>query len=141
MNTKLIRGYDSQGAGHYGATRRNKDGSIRKHNGIDFVCTPGEQIGAIRSGTVSKIGFPYFQTDKKRRHLRYVQITDSSGLKARYFYVEPKVQVGQRISQGQVIGINQDLMSIYSGMTQHYHFEVKKEKKFLNPHHFIEGRI
>lgn len=123
-----IRGYDKHGSGHYQAPRGD-----RKHNGIDFSVYPDSMVLSIKAGHVSKIGYPYDPNDHKKRHFRYVQITDDQGFDARYFYVMPLVAVGQYIPAGAILGQSQKLSDVYPGITDHVHFEVKKGGAFVNP--------
>jgi len=132
----LIRGYDSQGAGHYGASRGS-----RIHVGIDFVTEKDQEVKSLCKGVVTKIGYPYSPEDKQKGHLRYIQVTDKRGFNTRYFYVFPEVNVGDVVLKGEVIGISQNLTKIYRGITQHFHFEVKRKGEFVNPHHYLEGRL
>ena len=128
-----VRGFDAQGAGHYGAPRGN-----RTHTGIDFVCDTHERIMAFQAGKVTKIGYPYNPNDKRGRGLfRYVQVTDYRGNNLRYFYIQPLVQVGDIIRKNQVIGLSQALAPFYPGITQHFHFELKTGRKFFDPTKYI----
>jgi len=49
-----IRGTDSYGSGHHGASR-----GTRVHDGTDYKSTPGQQVKAPLSGKVTKISKPY----------------------------------------------------------------------------------
>lgn len=134
MITPSIRGYDLQGAGHFGAPRGN-----RTHKGIDFVCYVNADVTALSSGRVTKIGFPCDPGDGLKGHLRYVQVTDRNGYAVRYFYVNPTVRVGKSVTVGSPIGLSQDLTTIYRGITQHFHFEVKQGDIYCDPHKYLEG--
>ncbi len=130
MITPSIRGYDPQGAGHYGASRGK-----RAHNGVDFVCAIDEEVTALSSGVVTKIGYPYNPGLITKGHFRYVEIKDNIGLRCRYFYIMPHVSLGDTVQIGDVIGQSQKLTKVYQGITQHFHFEVKtKQGRFVNPH-------
>ena len=129
-----IRGQDAQGSGEYQAPRGS-----RKHNGIDYVCKAGDLVQSVSDGKVTKIGYPYSPNDKKKGHLRYVQVTDSSGVDVRYFYIEPMVRVGDRIAATDVLGRSQDLTEIYKGITQHLHFECKVKGAIINPNEYLEN--
>jgi len=133
--TPPIRGTDKWGNGGYLASRGS-----RTHKGIDFACYPGSTILAGCVGNVTKIGFPYDPTDPQKGHLRYVQINDLGGFDVRYFYIEPCVEVGVFVVPGMEIGKLQDLGKVYPGITPHFHFEIKKGGKFVNPHQYFERR-
>lgn len=126
------RGQDAFGSGAYLASRGR-----RKHRGIDFACIKGSKILSLTNGIVSKIGYPYNPNDYKKGHLRYVQVTHD-GMDVRYFYIDPAVKVGNTIRRWEVIGSVQGLTDIYPGITDHFHFEVKRGKEFLNPEEFLK---
>ena len=126
------RGYDKQGAGHFGAPRGS-----RTHNGIDLSCAKDSLVLSVCGGVVTKLGYPYNPSDEKKGHLRYVQVTDSKGNDLRYFYIKPLVSVGDKIAVDDVLGSVQGLASIYEGITEHYHFEIKKDGVYLNPNDFL----
>jgi murein DD-endopeptidase MepM/ murein hydrolase activator NlpD len=134
MNLKIIpplRGFDIQGSGAFGAPRGN-----RTHNGIDIACMKGSKVLVANDGVVTKLGYPYNPTDAKKGHLRYVQVT-CDGYDERYFYIKPMVIVGSHVKAGTVIGEVQGLTNIYEGITDHYHFEVKKDGEIINPHDYL----
>lgn len=141
-----IRCRDSQGAGYYHAKRSGG----RLHDGVDFISTlqeasyifrAGSDVLALAEGVVTKIGYPYAD------HLeyRYVEIEDSRGFKARYFYVLPSVELGYSIEFGDKIGVCQTLQPIYGGIQDHYHFEVIKyqggQKVFFDPMKYLAGDL
>ena len=120
MNNKLIvRGWDSQGGGHFGDSRGN-----HTHNGIDIVCRAGEGICSLQAGEVTKLGYCYSPKDNIKGHLRYVEITDDDHNRWRYLYTHPLVSIGDLIQRGQIIGSAQGLIKIFKGITDHYHFEI-----------------
>lgn len=140
MIIPFIRGNDVYGSGAFGAMRGN-----RKHKGIDLACMHGSTVLSLTYGIVTKIGFPYSQvkyngsSDKaKRKHnfkrgLRYVEITFKNE-RFRYFYIDSLVSVGDIITPFKPIGLVQNLLVIYPGITSHYHFEIKtKENKYIDP--------
>lgn len=124
-----IRGNDKHGSGAYLASRGS-----RLHHAIDFETSVGEEIGSFCSGKITKIGYPYNPADKKKGHLRYIQVTDKNGIDVRVFYCQPKmaVTVGNIICKGEIIGYSQDLTKIYPGIIQHLHIEAKKDGEVLN---------
>ena len=129
-----IRGTDRHGSGAFGASRGG-----RTHQGIDISCCVGSGIFSVSAGTVTKIGYPYNPGDIKKGHLRYVQVTDGAGFDVRYFYILPKVMVGQKVGVNSPIGISQGLTLIYPGITDHFHFEVKKGGEVINPHDYLNA--
>lgn len=122
MIIPAIRGADSQGKGYFGASR-----GARKHMGVDFVAVAGQPVKAFLAGVVTKLGYPY--ADKLE--FRYVEIKRDNGDLVRYFYVSPTVEVGTRVTLGQIIGMCQQLP--YAGITNHYHLEVKVGGEYVEP--------
>jgi len=127
-----MRLHDSWGSGEFGAPRGS-----RTHNGVDLSVPPGAPVFSVTEGEVTKIGYPYPPADTKRGKFRYVEITNEDGLRFRYFYVVPSVQIGQKILSGEEIGEADDISEAYPGMIPHVHFEIKLEGKYLNPHDFL----
>ena len=126
-----VRIVDNFGQGCYGAPRGS-----RRHKGVDFACYPGSEICAEMFGRVTKIGYPYDDDDDNdgKPDFTYVEIEDTAGNKARYFYVKPCVTKGDMVNSGQVIGTTQELGKKYQGITEHMHFEVKdKDGVFFDP--------
>lgn len=133
MNIPTIRN-DSRGHGYYGASRGN-----RGHNGIDLVCVFGHHVKAFKGGVFTKHGFPYRDSP-----YRYVEITDKDGFQARYFYVTRHLDlsVGDSVEAGAVIGCCQNIAERYDDkdkrpMTNHVHFEVKKDRLYIDPMKYI----
>jgi murein DD-endopeptidase MepM/ murein hydrolase activator NlpD len=115
------RGTDSWGAGHFGASRGK-----RIHVGIDYSAAAGSILLAPVSGHVTKLGYPYGDD----LTYRYVQITDESGSRHRFFYVEPDVRLGYQVDIGEPIGTVQNIVKRYPvprGMKNHIHYEIKDE--------------
>lgn len=130
-----LRGQDAFGSGAYGSPR---EGGKRKHNGIDFLSNPGDELCSHIQGKVTKLGYPYADT----KEFRYVEITNSVGFAHRFFYVEPSVKVGEEILIGEKIGVSQNLGTRYKGIPNHFHYEVCKyvngKKEFYDPNEFIK---
>jgi len=128
-----LRGFDAQGSGAYLAPRGS-----RKHKGVDYACKAGDLVQAVCKGKVTKLGYPYNPSDKEKGHLRYVQVTDIDGRDVRYFYIEPMVRIGDKVAAMDVLGRSQDLTKIYTGITQHFHFEIKENGAIINPNDYLE---
>jgi len=124
-----LRLTDKWGSGAYQSSRGG-----RTHNGIDVACYKGSGVLSVSDGFITKIGYPHDPSHPTKGHLRYVQVTDDGGCNARYFYVQPLVAVGDKINQGDLLGVTQGLDKIYPGITDHYHFEVKRPSgRFMDP--------
>lgn len=131
-----IRGWDDQGNGAFGSSRAK---GTRKHSGVDVVVEEGDSIHAMRAGIVSKIGYPHDPDNRKKGHLRYVEV--AVGLRRhRYFYVEPTVRKYDVVEADQIIGKAQGLTEIYKGITDHIHFEIKLDDgSFIDPTNLVKS--
>lgn len=144
------RACDSQGCGHYGASRA---GGSRKHVGIDLCESDntslkvGTEVQLGFTGEVVKVGWAY--RDPTKAHLRYIAIKVQD-FYVRVFYVEPKIKVGDKIGKDDVIGTSLCLGEFYNGITEHVHFEVyhlknksksehsKSNFKYVDPNAVLE---
>ena len=72
------------------------DGS-RAHAGLDFVAPHGTKVYAITSGTVQRIALFYYNTSA-------IEIKNDDGTILRYCEIDPDVEVGDYVEQGQLIG-------------------------------------
>jgi len=119
------RDADSWGNGSFGASRA---GGKRSHKGIDYCADPGDEILSPATGQVTKLGYPYAPKPSDKTTYRYVEITDYSGFRHRVFYIEPTVNTGLHVKEGDVIGIQQDIAEKYSTphkvMKNHCHYEI-----------------
>ncbi len=128
-----IRGVDAYGSGKFGASRKRKDGTRYKHQGIDIITKPNDKIKALTDGKFIRKVDPYgngkfsgFLIEDKQKNLQKI------------FYVLPMILVGAVFKKGDIIGTAQDIAG-RKKMTNHYHFEVRnKYKKLLNPNQFLE---
>lgn len=118
------RSHDAYGSGQFGASR---DGGERRHEGVDYVSRAGQGVFAPMSGFVTRVGWAYAGDAT----LRTVEITNPAlNYVARVLYVSPKVEVGQAVAMGDVIGHAQDLQSKYpGGMTNHVHLQIAPQGK------------
>ena len=106
----------------------------RTHRGIDLACYAGSKVFCPVSGVFTKYGYPYGDD----LSYRYVQITDNDGRDHRFFYVESLSTIGDYIEAGEVIGRVQNIATRYPNMTQHVHYEVRANSKFVDPLGFID---
>ncbi|MCG7932098.1 MAG: M23 family metallopeptidase [Candidatus Thiodiazotropha lotti] len=152
-----VRGQDGWGSGEFQAPRGTKpNGEKKYHKGIDIEADPGYEVISCCLGDVTKIGYPYAQSepangfkneDERRtfylkKALRYVEVTTPGKNRVRHFYVSPLVSVGDRIIPGRTLGIVQDIEAVYPEMTPHFHFEVlDRSGQVVNPYHFLEDQI
>lgn len=113
------RRHDAYGSGQFGASR---DGGVRRHEGVDYVSQAGQSVFAPMSGFVTRVGWAYDGDPA----LRTIEITNPAlNYVARVLYVSPKVEVGQVVAIGDIIGHAQDLQGKYPrGMTNHVHLQI-----------------
>jgi murein DD-endopeptidase MepM/ murein hydrolase activator NlpD len=111
-------GDDPTGGREFGDSRGNRD-----HNGWDVEGEPGQTVVAPASGTVTNIGIVYEDTTE----FTYVEITRDDGTGTiRLFYVDADVQEGDYVTEGQAIGILQDVAAHHgNNMINHIHIEMR----------------
>ena len=109
---------DAEGDGHYGAPRGD-----RRHNGVDYLCDPGQIIVAPFSMFIERISFP--AADKIMSGIAW-RSDRSTG---RIWYFEPyKYLIDSNVFEGLPIGIAQNVSQYYGlpNMKNHIHFRVNK---------------
>lgn len=112
---KGIREMDQWGSGLYGASR----GHGKTHNGLDFICEPGQSIFSPIEGTITRIARPYAKgaflgVEIKGKVLTIV-----------LFYILPNQElIGRSVGQGDIIGSAQDISEKHPGITPHVHLRV-----------------
>ena len=125
------RGTDTWGSGLWGAPRGS-----RLHMGVDYTAWPESILLSPVKGKVTKLGYPYGDD----LSYRYVQVVDREGCRHRFFYVEPLVDVGDRVKVGTELGIVQDIVKRYpvpKGMKPHVHYEIiDSNGNYMNPETF-----
>ncbi|WP_379970627.1 peptidoglycan DD-metalloendopeptidase family protein [Ectobacillus sp. sgz5001026] len=107
------------------------------NTGIDLVAGNGEKmfdVTAAVSGTVTKA--------EKDALLGYVVTVDSeNGVSTFYQSLnDSKVEVGQSITQGQVIG-QAGLSEMNKELGYHVHFEIRKDGVAVNPEKFLDKSL
>lgn len=117
---KSIRLMDDFGSGLFNAPRGKE-----KHNGIDYICEPGQVIISPVDGTVIRKAFPY----PNKEYAGVLLENDSIILKMFYFIPDKKI-IGSKVKQGERIGIAQDISKLYND---------KKKKMIPHIHLQIEG--
>lgn len=124
----LIRGKDSFGSGAFGADRTG-----HTHQGIDIVAQPGEEIFSPISGVVTRFPQPYANDPKYKG----IEIKNNT-YTIKIFYAVAIVDIGFNVKAGQKIAVAQNIASKYgAGMTNHIHFEVRKNGVLTDPTEFI----
>lgn len=124
----ILRDSDKTGNGWYGAKRGN-----RKHEGTDYVVTPGEVIFACDSGKI-RIGNVYSYSTE----MKLVEITNKM-FKIKQMYILPFVMDGEEVKKGQPIGYAQDVAKFHHSaeMKPHVHISVWKNGLLTDPEPII----
>lgn len=132
---------DSQGQGHYGASRKKTDKktgkTIRyKHNGLDLIVTEGDTIIAPFDGKVVRYGYPY--NDTKDYQLIVIENNDGT-IKMKIMYVTPVRVVGESFSKGVILATAQKISSRYNAaMKDHIHIEVYDNDVRKDPADYLQ---
>ena len=103
------------------------------HTGVDFACSSGTPILAVKSGTVVISEALRYASGKYRSYGEYVVIDHGDGTMTLYGHGSPgtrTVSVGQTVSQGQQI---MSVGSTGNSTGPHLHFEVRIGGKCVNP--------
>ena len=107
----------------------------RPHTGIDLEAPMGTEVLATDHGIVA---------DVKRSRARsgygtYVKIEHNNGIESFYAHLDNAiVEKGQKVKARQVIG---HLGRTGLTVSPHLHFEIRKEKRAVNPNEFIRGYL
>ena len=91
----------------------SRGGGKRAHAGLDFVAPHGTKVYAITSGTVQRVALFYQNTSA-------VEVLNDDGSILRYCEIATKLEVGDKVAQGDVIGT---ILRANSG-TEMLHMEV-----------------
>ena len=121
---------DSGGDGHFGASRGD-----RKHNGLDFLCEPGQVVRATISGKLTR-SRPYYND------VEYVGcgIWGKKYMVKMWYFVPYEDLILDEVKAGQEIGIAQDISKKYGGgMLPHLHLGLwsLEPTTLLNPEKYI----
>lgn len=114
----------------FGMVRRNKDGSPRAHQGVDFASDAGYRVYAVADG---------FVIDVKNSANGYGKtITLSHVIDGKHYYTfyahlsDVKVGFSQTVKAGDVIGLTGDSGNAKGMLTVekggHLHFEVREKR-------------
>lgn len=104
---------------------------LYRHNGIDIICERGTEVLATGKGTVVAAVNDATPGGKGT----YVVIEHINGYQTRYAHLSfVSVSYGQKIAQGQVIGM---VGSTGSAVAPHLHYEVLKNGRVVNPIYFF----
>ncbi|MEG1650459.1 MAG: M23 family metallopeptidase [Oscillospiraceae bacterium] len=100
----------------------------RTHNGVDYSAAVGDKVTAIYSGEVTR-------AEKDALWGNIIELKLETGYHVLYANLAAfdTVKVGQRISQGDILGAVGSTALVESGELPHLHLEVKSGSKFVDP--------
>lgn len=110
-------------------------GAWQTHNGVDISGAAGDDVKAMTDGTVTEIlEDPLWGA--------VVVIDHGNGLTGRYCGLNKdlRTEKGRSVSAGELIGTVGNTADIESSMDTHLHFEVMKNKKYVDPVDVINNR-
>ena len=126
---KGVRGCDTKGCGHYGASRV-RNGKPGTHVGADYITDAGQDVVAISDGKVVRLPTGSYEG---------VVVGDGNGTswKILYLDVDQSLSIGDSVTAGQVLGTAQDLTTTYPGITNHVHVKLRINNKVVDPDQHI----
>ncbi len=100
-------------------------GAVRNHGGIDIAVPIGTEIVAVLNGTVLEVG-------SDRIYGNFIELSHEDGVSTKYGHLNvlPRLNTGQGVSRGTIIGISGN-----TGMSTgpHLHFEYKMNGEKRDP--------
>ncbi len=117
----------------WGELTKTSGGVWRTHDGIDIAAENGDSVKAMSSGTVTQI-----YSDPLWGNC--IEIDHGDTVTGYYFGLSPdiRVNVGDEISAGTVIGTVGNTADIESDLDSHLHFALKYEGIWIDPVSYIE---
>jgi murein DD-endopeptidase MepM/ murein hydrolase activator NlpD len=120
--------------GSFGPTRRNADGTPKRHWGIDLLCEEGEPVRAAHAGMVTRAGWENPSDPSQGYGLR-VYLQGEIHL-TRYCHLkEILVEPGDTLNPGDLIGLAGRTGNILrdAAIPTHLHFEVRRGLTPVDP--------
>lgn len=107
------------------------------HTGVDFAVPAHTPIQAVKAGTVFKSTAARRPNGQYKSYGEYIIINHHDGTMTLYAHMFPnsrKVQKGQHVAQGQVIG---EVGTTGNSTGNHLHFEVRVGGRPVNPNPYL----
>ena len=121
---------DARVTSSFGTRRDPFTGRRAHHGGMDFVNREDRSIYATADGTVSYAG-------KRGAYGNLVEIDHGLGITTRFGHLaKMHVEKGQKVYKGQLIAV---MGNTGRSTGAHLHYEVRLDKKTLNPYHFLKA--
>lgn len=124
---------DEGGSGFYGANREPLVGSDtpRKHTGVDFSTTVGQEIFSPIPGNVQ---ITRATNQSKLDGIKIFGKGEFEGITVYIFYSQLSLPAGTTVSKGEKIGNALDLSPDYpEKVTDHIHFKIEYNEEIINP--------
>jgi murein DD-endopeptidase MepM/ murein hydrolase activator NlpD len=117
-----------------GSFKVSRDNGAREHNGIDLLVNSGQLVHSPIPGTVSRYSFPYPE-DTRWGGILIQGTGEYIDYQVKIFYITPRVNPGQVLDRGQIIGKAQSIHLRYnsSSMQDHVHVEIRKNGTLIDP--------
>ncbi len=108
----------------------------RTHNGADYSAQPGDPVVAVYSGEITRA-----ELDPMWGYV--VELALDTGYTVRYANLkdEAMVSAGQRVNQGDTIGLVGETAMLENGELPHLHFEARTGDKYIDPEALFNGTI
>jgi hypothetical protein len=116
------------GSGLFGPVRRNADGSVKWHYGLDLGGTPGAHVVAPLAGLVVRHGWCY----PRDSHYRLIELY-AGGWHVELLYLRPIAPTARHVEVGEWIGELLDVSSKYPGMEMDAHLHLQVWRRLDDP--------
>lgn len=130
---------DTAGSGQFDPVKEGGARPTEKHNGVDLLVKPGDEVYSPMDARVLRKAFPY-PGDLNYEGLLLEGIGEYEGYRFKIFYIQPlwtnkQMDAGVTVKKGMPIGIAQAISKRYPGkkMKDHIHVELYAEGKLQDP--------
>lgn len=159
--TREMRVAASNGSGNYlggtyGYTRYLRDGSLKKHNGLDIAADLGTPVFSMYDGVITKVvsDFPdTYVRDSFGNEVRIQSVINGVIVEVQYAHlmpgqsgcINPRTQIpfslGDHVYQGDLIGYSGRTGNACNVPNPHVHIGVLTSDGWINPADYINGVI
>ena len=104
------------------------------HQGMDFEASAGDNVLAVKDGTVTKIVKDHILNEN------YVTITHGDGVTSTYKYIVAKdgLKEGAAVKKGDVIGTIAPAGGFEANEGEHLHFEIRVNGRTADPDTYLD---
>lgn len=104
----------------------------RTHNGVDFIAAKDSEVKAVYGGEVTSV-------ENTTLEGTVVTVKQTDGITAIYKSLgsDVKVEAGQTVKAGDVIGYVSETMVTEKSEGAHLHLEMKKDGKYVDPLEYL----